>query len=788
MESHILDEQLAGVSFVDPQVDNKHYKRCIAIALYTMHSSSTFDNTAMSDILAECKKDQHVGCADNWGQMLYEDAMDNLKAVPLGTKLTWGKIDHFMMHTDDDESDAEEIAEEPSAPDTKLPSLSDIQDKVLKSYVVTKSVEDMSKMTMKNVYAYLVQSMAPSAVEILNTVLGATQADRSAVMWALQMSRASMMTAAFTGDDIKYAKSIPESDRMNPYEFTDILADTIVTRVLASKTSLMYMDPGEKSPQVAVCRLGAVISHTKHNVAFGVEENRYQLKIFCDYFGTKHPDVVERVKQKMAYLPVSSVHGCFMKYRPKKQIAEDKDRRADSNRFDVVVRKHGSYPDVPQLNTASIDMQILGTVAVAPSPVALLSVMTHAPNTNKALGSFSKTVEKHLDKVEFEKVDNFYKLCGRCVTRDYSPDGILFFPPTELNESFAASLLSDVIPVVAKDKGIYNNLMRVMNPFGSITLQIACALYSANSLFALSNWLSYCSGDVAQQLGLKLTASDNLAAINRHGDHEPIASGAPRVLTRGVSRTSKSVDYEVPIIKEEFLSDKDGPLLSLIDLSFNGRLFSATNEANYSRHKAAGRNTKMDYFVYDYPEMKYSAAALIKATMADKKSPVKVEALWQKFVVVYPVRLLTPKFVKMLTQVYHLSYCLGNTGMNFSVYLIGVAVATPVQTKISGVFGHWCATSILGRLQLYNDLYQGYPVAVDSIVAAQHSYLNSAGYVKAKCGMIKDDDFLAMFARQRTVTDMNVVKTYSATVDMSNLSDTVDDDNSDVVGVIWGTI
>jgi len=375
-------------------------------------------------------------------------------------------------------------------------------------------------------------------------------------------------------------------------------------------------------------------------------------------------------------------------------------------------------------------------------------------------------------------------------------------------------VITNVIPTVSKDKGIYNNLARVINPYGSITLAIACALH-LDPFFASYSWFSYSSADVARQLNLNVVASDNKAAPSRSGNSKAFASDSRRVLSRGKSETTTVIkpsrpdlkavlELVFPPIKISKNPDVTAPnpelkRACLIDLSYHCRLYAITDANRFDEHRKSGRTSEMDYFAHDWSGSEYTSADLIasgiRVVKDDKGNAILVDgkeveetfhtALWAAFVVVIPISSLKQGFCKALMSVYTISCIPGPPGMNFSVYLAGVRRDSP-NIAFHNVVGHWCSTMSLARLKLYNELYQGFPAEVNKVVKAQHKIIRHSTYVKAHVSITNSDEFVMMFARQKNLGNMAIVNMYNPMVNMKDLSaDTDATFDGDQLGVSW---
>jgi hypothetical protein len=790
----LLEEELNQIS---QTTGNPLYRRWTYLYSYYLSTQTTVapclaDLKAMIDsnkYYSELTADENI--------RLYDDALKlgegsvqeyKLHVKCDGTLYTWKPPVRSIEEESDDEDFGDMVDTDdptPKPPKSLLTQVQlldegDVHTRLVKNSVITQNAKDLTKMSIETVYAYLRENMTETQAALFNMLLKAKQSDRVKALWASTVGHIAMMTGAMSDAEIVRASQLPREQWQNPYEYYGALSDTIVSRILASKTSMIYFDPGEVGNQVVICRMGAVVNHSKHNVAFGVEENHYQLSTFITTYQTNHPEVVKRVRQKMALLAVSPVHGVFMKYRPKMASSIDMEKRVDANRFEVAIRKHGSYPEV-EVKLPVVDLQILAMVSMASSPLALFSLMSHAPNSQHILETFVHAAVKQIKMVTFGEVRAFYRFVQTNVERTFDSD-VPRFHPDQLSVDFSGVMRAQVYPNVAKDKGIYNNLLRILQPYGSVTLQLGCILYNLDPLFALGDWVCFGSSDVVSQLHLNVKFSDNCSAPSRSGSQNQIATApAGGLKYRDRKVEPGCIDYGKPSIVFDDKGFKKGHYW-FMDLAFSSSLLAISDADRVQRHAAKNIVASMDYFAHDNHQSDYTSASLVSIAKADKK----VTANWKGFVVVIPISKLTQVFCKVLMSVYDLTFCLGAPGMTFSVYLVGHASVKPSNVDPS-VFGQLCTTAVFMRMQLYQKLYSGYPDAVNEIVNEQHDILRHARYVRDRSSMMDEGIFVAMFAKEKVAVrdTMSVIQTIVPPSDMTKLSSNMAELDESSAGVNW---
>jgi hypothetical protein len=633
---------------------------------------------------------------------------------------------------------------------------------------------DMSKMNLISTYRYLTNKMSPEALRMFNDLLVMPTADISAMCWALKLGNCAMLSKPLTTAEIINAAGLPDVDVLNPYDFMNILSDTISTRVIAHKGFQFFMDPGTVDLQVVVCRIGAVIVHSKHNVAYGIEENQFLLHRFVHLYSTSNRHVVSVIQNKMSMLPTTAVSGVYMKYRPKrvctKRIDITGEKVKDYNRFEIEMKRHGVYPLPPCDMPPNLDLMSLAMTTLGSSPLALFSVMTHDTDGKKMLAKFSTEVELNVEKFDTGDLITYFDECRHVTNGDLYVTPLAMYNFTQMGKSFETMLDHDVIPIVAKDKGIYNNLRRVLHPFGSITLFMAIVLCELDPSFASKPWISYSSTDVANMLRLHVFACDNYSAPSRDGTQKPLAPhrvcrNAP---SRGRDQRKLTVEYLPPPVDSighhnpapsNGIPDFTKPCL--IDLAFSGTLYEVSNRDNLDKQLSMG-NTRgqMDYYYHDESASKYCSAPLFNAT----------GAIYHMFVVVIPIAILTPKYCKDLMTYYSIRFILGSPAMNYSVYVIGREISSP-DTLGALAFRRWAAHLLITRLKMYRLAHSGYITDVRAAVKASHAMIDSTQYVKECANLYTDDDFIGLFKRNTSRSTLSVLDSLKPmAVDMSKLS------------------
>jgi len=291
-------------------------------------------------------------------------------------------------------------------------------------------------------------------------------------------------------------------------------------------------------------------------------------------------------------------------------------------------------------------------------------------------------------------------------------------------------------------------------------------------------------------LELNVYTSDNQTAPGRDGRTKAFASGCSRVLSRETKYGATTISYTTPPSPTEpapIPSAINPKVLitppykkALIDLSYNCSLFDISDRARVEAKKKVGKSV-MDQFAHDRPSMTYCSADLIKKNKQTKE----VTAIWNMFIVVMPIRLLTPSFCRDLMKVYDVSIALGHPGMNFSVYFMGCKTNRP-DYEYANMMGHLAATAVFRRLQLFQKIYSGYVDDTDLWVLHQHALLQKAAYVHAiakRC----PDDFVSNFAKAKVESDsMGIVHTYKPqVVDLRNLSGDREEEDNVSAGVAW---
>jgi hypothetical protein len=772
MDAKKLTKEIKAVGYKWPEGYGNHQKRWVVVCAYRMYVNGSLDNVhddlvAVGDVNLFGKVPSFEGLngPDQMARLLFSDGFfkkpfkfpmaDGPKTICYDPKDKFG---------DDDEDDSEPAAGD-NSPSISPPT--QINKGLLTNHLVVTPVDDLSKLSMETVYGYVTRAMSDDIKAVFNKILEANQNDRVNLCWALFMSKAAMMTKAMTPAEIAKAASLPFEQQIDPYEYYTVLADTIVTKVLALKGVEIYIDPGERDGQVYICKIGAVINHTKHNVAFGGEENIYQLTQFVKIYESTHPEIVKAMQAKMEMLPKEPISGVFMKYRPKRKVYFDElKRQKDYNRFIVTINKHGSYQQIDFDFGHETDLLTLAMTSLAPSPLALYSLMARTPNSSEVLKKFDALASKRLEPVSAAEITGYYNFCENATYGTGLIDADMdLYGALQLDDSFSTTLINNVVPVIAKDKGIYNSLMRILQPYGSVTLQIAVALYHYDPLFANNYWVSFNSADVVRQLHLRVVACDNLSAPNRAGMSEAHTSEAKIVVSRGFTKSATTVTYNPP---DYALILKQAPKgKCLIDLSWNCRLYSITDEKAYERHRQQGKFTHQDKFAHDASDSVYSSCGLFTGTGDATK------AAWELFVVVMPIKHLKAAFCKKLFSFYHVSAFPGGLGQNFSVYLIGAAKVPNNKPDQANNFPFVCATMLFKRLQLYQQLYSGYPDDVRTILTSQHAVLARSKYVETRAALANDVEFTAAFTK-KVATTMSVVQGYKPMGKLQNLTITTD--------------
>jgi hypothetical protein len=608
---------------------------------------------------------------------------------------------------------------------------------------------DMSKMNISHTYKYLTQEMTPAAQKKFNEILEMTNADITSLCWALKLGNCSMMSKPMTPSEIASAAQLPAEDVVNPYEFMNTLADTISTRVLANKGYDFYMDPGTTDVQVVVCRIGAVIVHTKHNVAFGVEENHFLLKRFISLYDATNKHIVDLVRNKMALLPTEPASGVFMKYRPKRVVCQYVDytgmKVKDYNRFQIEIKRHGAYPlpdfDLPP----AVDLLALSMTTVGSSSLALYSVMTHTPSGSKILRNFADAAQSEVPLIKTGDILHFFSCYNTVSFGDLFECPEEMFGIEQMDLNFQSLLIESIIPIVAKDKGIYNNLRRVLQPFGSITLLLACVLRHLDSNFASLDWISYCSTDVANMLRLKVVATDSRSAPTRDGNVRPTPSStaSDSAPTRGRDQKALKINFVPPPVNNYHSSDekKRTKPYCFIDLAFSGVLWEITDKAAYDKQQQQGNmKSAMDYFYHDALDSTYCSAPLF--TVSKDKT---IAANFDMFVVVMPISQLTTAYCRQLMSVYSVRMVVGSPSMNFSVYLVGKK--SPKDASTAVLFQQWAAHLLVSRLKIYREAHEGFIEDVRAAVKSSHELLEKTKFIQECIATFKDDEFLGNFKR-----------------------------------------
>jgi hypothetical protein len=646
---------------------------------------------------------------------------------------------------------------------------------------------DLSKMNIKCCYKYLVANMSPAAKLKFNSILEMGTEDLTQIAWALRMGNCAMMSRAMTPEEIAEAADLDDSFLINPYECMNVLSDTISTRVIANRGNDFYMDPGTTDCQIIICRIGAVVTHTKHNVAFGVEENQYLLTRFMKIYSLTNPDVVSAIRAKMALLPTDRVHGVYMKYRPKRSVFTYTDytgkKVKDYNRFEIEMSQHGSYPKPQFSPPKNVNLLALAMTTVGSSPLALFSVFSHSASGRRMMFEFERDVAANLQKVEVNQLVDYYRHVERVLNGEWGNTPTEMYEFGMLNQAFETSYMLNVVPIIAKDKGIWNDLRRVLNPYGSVTLALAIALRDLDATFATKKWITFNSTDVANMLKLKIFTTDAHAAPNRVGNTVPAAPNVADyvVRSRKWSTAQNVITYNVPLLSVSDIAldkpnkDKEGkpivppfrPAYCLMDLAFNGKLYEISDSAYLEKQRSSGNlRSSMDYFYHDRLDSKVCFPNLFHVD-----SNNKLVADYQMFVVVAPLVALDVVYLKKLMTVYKIRVVLGSPAMNFSVYLVGCKDNT---AKYHPLVRHWAAHLILSRMKLYNKLYSGYLDEARDAVRESHRILESSLFVSESVDSRTDKEFLSSFKRSTAAPSISVLDAINP-VDFSVLSTTLDD-------------
>jgi hypothetical protein len=638
---------------------------------------------------------------------------------------------------------------------------------------------DLSKMNIKHSYKYLVGKMSTAAKKKFDDILQMSHADLTTLCWALKMGGCAMMAKPLTPPEILEAAGIPDADVISPYEVMNTLADTITTRVLANKAYDIYMDPGTNDIQVVVCRIGAVLIHSKHNVAFGAEENQYLLRRFVKCYKTNHLHVVKLVQNKMALLPEDPVSGVFMKYRPKrvafKYVDVTGQKVKDYNRFEIELKSHGCYEMPPFAMPSNIDLLSLAMTTVGSSPLALFSVMTRDVNGKKILEEFVKQAETNIEEIESDDLLDYFSETRLMLDGNMFNVPHLMYDYGQLDDAFESMLMLNIIPIIAKDKGIYNDLRRVLHLYGCVTLHMAIVLRFLDSGFASRSWITYSATDVSNMLKLNVVHCDSLTAPGREGVCKPMAPNVPtnNAPVRGKEQRQLILTYLPPPIESipKILDKKKNVLLpSLMDLAYSGRFFEVSDRKGIDK-KIRGGNTRtaMDHYYHDHSSAKYCSCPLFALDGQGKPA-----AKFENFVVVMPLSVLTAAYCKQLFSVYNVRFILGAPSMNYSVYLIGRRVLKG-DTSHAAIFRRWISHLLVRRLKMYRLAHAGFLTSVRDIVSHVHKEIDATEFIQECVSTYKDDEFLSNFKKSASTASLAVLDAIMpVAVDMSKLSVAVD--------------
>jgi hypothetical protein len=531
-----------------------------------------------------------------------------------------------------------------------------------------------------------------------------------------------MITKRVTQEDIDVASKVDPAEQIDPFELRDILADTTVSKVMAMSDIPVFSDPGTTKAQVAVCNMGAVIRHAKHNVASSVEEERYQLNRFVNLYAGDHSNIVAIHKVKMSALPSDEVSGVLMKYRPKRKAIRISKKVKDFTRFDVVMSKHGSYPNANYVLQA-YDLMPLSMVTGALSPMALYSVMVAEAGGAGYLNDFVTKALKNMPLVPSEDITSYFSWVKALMDPDYHILQRPLFTVAQLDSSYAEVVSNSIIPNVAKDKGINNNIRVMLQPYGSVTLQLGCALFALDPEFRTKPWHVRSSSDVANMLDLIVETADDFSSPTREGVCEPMACNGAKAMSR-----------QKPPFDSHFMN-----------LGYDIGKYSITKAASYEKSVLKGKRAHKDYFGHDQHVGGAAFPNLMRAGEDDGIVP-----LYKAFVVVMPVRMLVPKYCEYLLSCYKVIPVPAGPAFNFSVYLVGYQGSTPNAVHRAKLFGAYCATLVMERNQLVNKLYRGCVDGVSSVVSHSHSILEADPFVCKLSLTESAQKFVVTFNKKKT--------------------------------------
>jgi len=731
------------------------------------------------NLLPELRLDTEYGVLS---EKLYDEIVSIASGLPLDKDydpITWRERTFYLSFdvvqlSDDDDSDSDSDGG-PRPPSDIDPDLLNVSDsEFLAGVMHTADAGDLSKLNMMAMHGYLTRGMSNLARDTFNSILKMKSDDAAKVCWALKMGNVAMMAAPLTDDQIKAAMALGPDQWIDPYDYNTVLNDTIVTRVCAQAGYEFYTDPGCDDKRVVICHIGAVIIHTKKNVAFNIEENHYVLKRFMSVYGTDNSDVARLVVAKHALLPKDPVDGVFMKYRPKRAKVVLDNKRVDTTRFDFTIRKAGSYPEVAFNKPADFDYLAIAMVSVGPSDMALFSAVAATPAGKHVLDRFAASAHKLLPKATMDDLRDYVHRAVAMVDGSAQSYGD-YYSVKVLDAVFETKLVETMLVTIAKDKGISGDIGAILQPYGCCTLQIAEACYSLNPTFALAPWTVYSGVDVANMLHLNVEACDNLTAPSRNGDCKPMATVKPSTsfVTRGVTKAAR-FKYEVPAGAGDYY----------MDLAFNCSRIAVSDIKSHVANMAKNKLSKMDHFAHDYRDTDGCCINLLNK----KKGSDGFLPRFKMFVVVFPIMKLTPAYCKALFSVYDIRAVLGSFAMNFSVYLIGSSLEGPPKNVGARAvsFASKCSDMVYRRLTLFGAYYQGYPESPRASVELTHDVLTSAGYVTSRLGLYPSNAFLSIFGKaKKTLIDHTSVLTATPDINFEQLSDTVDEEFRLDYGVTW---
>jgi hypothetical protein len=602
--------------------------------------------------------------------------------------------------------------------------------------------------------------MSAATLALFDKILGMNTVETQKLVWALNLGNVSMLDAPYTKKRLDAAKALPYSEVLDPYDCKSVLSDTILNRAMSRPGSLIFSDAGTDEKQLIITAIGGVYLHASHNVTFNHIENRIALTRFTAKYNATHPAACQLINAKMSMLPDVAPHGVYAKYRPKRThptLTNDKGAPKMYERIGVSIIKHGAYDDVP-FQMPEIDLLALAMFGVM-GPLPLYSVMWRQPSGREALKQFSGKASQQLPKVDSKEIANFYYFYNQLASKPVpSKDYPLPCVSEDYYKKMVTAFIGGQVPVLAKDKGIYNTARVLFNPFGATTLTIGHALYECEPTFAAYSWISIVALDAAKALNLNVITTDGYSAPCRDGVPRSVG-GYPVNLSRPFNSTNEAVSYP------SHEDTKGNPLKydgeCYIDLSYDTKIYQISSQKQVDRQITQHKHTTIDRFGHDYEGMRHTFAKLLRGK-ADALTP-----RYKLFVVVVPVSYLTAKrFLGSIHCCYELRMLPGTLACVNSVIIVGKArgkAVKPMTTPASKAFCSLAQTLLARRLYLYASQYKGYISEPYEVSEAAHTVLNSSAYVNKLIKMEDSDAFVGMFVAKKKNT--NIVQVAYGTPD-----------------------